>query len=148
MIVCVTENNIMEAAEIHAITWRAAHQGFCSEELIAQYTTANQKKYLESKMMEGEKHYMLVEQYPVGIVSVHGDLIENLYILPTEQHKGYGRKLLLFAIEHCEGCPRLLVLENNKKAQALYQKFGFKFTGKKEPFPGQVCELEMKKEQN
>lgn len=145
MIVRVTESNIMEAAEIHATTWRAAHQGFCSEELIAQHTTANQRKYLEDEMAEGEKHYMLVEQYPVGIVSVRGNLIENLYILPTEQHKGYGRKLLLFAIEHCEGVPRLLVLENNKKAQALYRKYGFEFTGEKEPFPGQVCELEMKK---
>ena len=117
MIVCVTESNLMEAAQIHAITWRAAHQGFCSEELIAQHTTANQKKYLESKMAESEKHYMLVEQHPVGIVSVLDDLIENLYILPAEQHTGYGRMLLLFAIEHCKGTPRLFVLENNKKAQ-------------------------------
>jgi len=96
-------------------------------------------------MAEGEKHYMLVKYRPVGIVSVHGNLIENLYILPAEQHKGYGHELLLFAIEHCEGIPRLLVLENNQKAQALYQKHGFQFTGRKFPFPGNVYELEMVK---
>ena len=33
---------------------------------------------------------MLVKHKPVGIVSVTGSLIEDLYIRPDEQNKGYG----------------------------------------------------------
>lgn len=147
MIVPVTQGKIAEAAEVYATTWRASHQGFCSEPMIAQYTIANAIKYLEDKISEGEKHYMLIEKHPVGIVSIQGDLIENLYILPAEQHKGYGNELLLYAINHCKKTPRLWVLENNKRAQSLYRKHGFLFTGRKKPFLRQVCELEMKQEQ-
>ena len=49
-------------------------------------------------MNSGSKCYMLVEDEPIGIVSVTGSLIEDLYILPQKQNKGYGTKLLQFAI--------------------------------------------------
>jgi len=34
--------------------------------------------------------YMLVEEKPIGVVSVTKGLIEDLYILPDMQNMGYG----------------------------------------------------------
>lgn len=46
-------------------------------------------------------------------------LIENLYILPDEQCKGYGTQLLEFAIQQCKGIPTLWILDINYIAYSL-----------------------------
>jgi GNAT superfamily N-acetyltransferase len=56
-------------------------------------------------------------------------LIEDLYVLPEKQNQGYGTELLRFAIDKCEGNPRLWILENNKGAERLYHRMGFVETG-------------------
>ena len=144
MIVKVSEENLLSAAEIHAEAWRDSHRTFCSEAFVNQHTAMNQKTYLENEMRNGKQLYMLVKDFPVGIVSIKDCLIETLYVLPAEQHKGYGTELLLFAMEQCKGTPCLWVLDNNKKAQSLYHRYGFHVTGKKRPLSEQLCELEMK----
>lgn len=88
---------------------------------------------------------MLVDRAPVGIVSLKENLIENLYILPREQGKGYGTELLLFAIGRCPGEPTLWILDNNEKAFRFYTKHGFEKTGKVNDITGSLSELEMKK---
>lgn len=87
---------------------------------------------------------MLIEGKPVGIVSVYNDLIENLYILPEEQHKGYGTKLFLFAVEQCQEVPFLWVLSNNQRAISLYNKYGFQKTGNVHALSEAIFEEEMK----
>ena len=72
---------------------------------------------------------MLVEDIPVGIISVTGSLIEDLYILPDKQNMGYGTTLLQFAIRKCNGTPTLWILENNDRAKKLYHRLGFRETG-------------------
>ena len=94
-------------------------------------------------MRGGMALYMLVKEYPVGVVSVKEDLIENLYVLPAEQNKGCGTELLLFAMAQCRGTPRLWILDNNDRARRFYQKHGFRLTGKANPLSEQLSELEM-----
>ena len=88
---------------------------------------------------------MLVARKPVGIVSLKENLIENLYILPREQGKGYGTALLLFAISRCVGEPTLWILDNNEKAFLFYTKHGFEKTGKVNYITDSLSEREMKK---
>ena len=97
---------------------------------MKQHTIEHQKVYLEKEMQNGKQLYMLVKEIPVGIVSIKDSLIENLYVLPTAQHKGYGTRLLLFAIRKCKGKPHLWAPDNNEKAQSLYRKYGFRVTRK------------------
>ena len=72
---------------------------------------------------------MLVEDQPVGVVSVTGNLIEDLYVIPALQNRGYGTQLLRFAMVRCEGIPTLWILENNENASRLYRRMGFAETG-------------------
>lgn len=143
MIVPVTQENLLSAAQVHAESWRDSHRAFCGEAFVEQHTAARQKLYLEQEMQSGKQLYLLVKEAPVGVVSIQDSLIENLYILPAQQHKGYGSELLLFAMQKCRGKPRLWVLDNNKRAQSLYSKYGFHLTGKRHPLSGQLSELEM-----
>ena len=143
MIVTVNEGNLQTAAEIYAESWQNSYRMLYSESFVMRHTSARQKVYLKKAMQSGKQLYMLVKESPVGIVSIKGCLIEDLYVLPAEQNKGYGTELLLFAMNKCHGSPYLWVLDNNEKAQSLYRKCGFHMTGKKRSFSNLLTEFEM-----
>ena len=139
----VTELNIAEAGRIHSESWRESHRSFCSEAFVEKHSPSAQADYIRREIADGKQVYMLVDESPVGIVSVHGALIENLYVLPSEQRKGYGTKLLRFAIQQCAGTPSLWILDNNEGAYRLYTRHGFKETGGKKRLNDQLSEIEL-----
>ena len=143
MIVSVTEENLLSAARIQAESWQESHRSFCSEAFVKAHTPQRQKALFQQEMQGGMALYMLVKEYPVGVVSVKEDLIENLYVLPAEQNKGCGTELLLFAMAQCRGTPRLWILDNNDRARQFYQKHGFHLTGNAHSLSEQLSELEM-----
>lgn len=143
MIVKVCEENLPSAAEIHSRSWKESHASFCSEEFLKLHSATHQEAYLRQEIRDGKQLYMMIREIPVGIVSVRDSLIENLYILPEQQNKGCGTELLLFAIAQCRENPRLWILDNNVRAQALYERHGFRLTGNKSPITEQLYELEM-----
>lgn len=142
MIVPVDETNIFQAAAIHSASWQDSHRSFCSPDFIALHTPEHQREYLRGKMDKGSKVYMLVKNRPVGVVSVTGSLIEDLYILPKMQNKGYGTELLQFAVSLCPDVPTLWILENNESAARLYRRMGFKETGNVNAITDRLAEIE------
>ena len=73
----VDEANITDAGRIHSESWKESHRSFCSAEFVEKHTPAAQADYLRREMNAGKSIYMLIDGYPVGIVSVHGNFIEN-----------------------------------------------------------------------
>lgn len=142
-IVKITENNISEAGKIHSESWKESHKSFCSEEFIARHTEEAQTEYIRSEIAKGKDFYMLVNHKPVGIVSLQNSLIENLYVLPTEQRKGYGTMLLQYALQQCNGVPSLWILSNNERAYAFYRKYGFVESGKRKQLRNDLFEIEL-----
>ena len=139
----ITEQNIVDAGRIHSESWKESHRSFCSVEFVEKHTPAAQADYLRREMATGKHIYILIDEYPVGIVSVHGNLIENLYVLPSEQRKGYGAQLLEFAIHKCQGTPKLWILNINEGAYRLYTEHGFKETGNRKQLNDNLYEMEL-----
>ena len=139
----VTEQNIADAGRIHSESWKESHRSFCSAEFVEKHTPTAQVEYLRREMNVGKSIYMLIDGYPVGIVSVYGSLIENLYVLPSEQRKGYGSQLLNYAIRQCSGTPSLWILNNNEGAYRLYSRNGFKKTGNRKQLNDTLYEVEL-----
>jgi len=145
MIQLVTENTIYQAAVIHSAAWQQSHRGFCTPEFVAIHTPERQMEYLQSVVNQGARLYMLsADGTPVGIVTVLDHLIENLYVLPEEQNKGYGTRLLRFAVEQCEGKAELWVLNNNLGARRLYERNGFAETGEVHHLSDTLSEIKMR----
>lgn len=142
MIIRVTEGTLPQAGAIHAEAWQASHRAFCAAEFVALHTAARQEEYLRGKMAAGAEVYMLIEGEPVGVVSVTGDLIEDLYVLPGKQNRGYGTRLLRYAMERCAGTPTLWILENNTDAERLYRRNGFAPTGRRNGITEKLNEIE------
>jgi GNAT superfamily N-acetyltransferase len=143
MIIAVDETNLLQAAEIYSISWKESHRSFCTPDFVEMHTPESQQVYMRNKMNCGSKFYMLVEDKPIGIVSIKECLIEDLYILPDRQSMGYGTKLLQFAVEQCTGIPTLWILENNTRAKRLYCKIGFQETGRIHAVTDGLDEIEL-----
>ena len=138
----VTDQTLPIAGAIHSAAWQASHRTFCSEDFVAKHTPQAQTEYLRREVAAGKVLYMLVDGEAKGIVTVHGSLIENLYVLPVAQRRGYGSALLRFAMERCNGTPTLWVLSNNP-ARKLYQGHGFAETGRRKQLNDTLYEIEM-----
>ena len=138
----VDETTLFQAATIHSISWKESHRAFCTIDFIEKHTPEHQRDYLYNKMSAGTRVYMLEDEEPVGIVSVTDNLIEDLYVLPEKQNKGYGTKLLLYALKQCKGIPTLWILENNVNAERLYRRMGFKKTGRRNSITDKIDEIE------
>lgn len=141
----ITNKTIMDAARIHSESWKESHRSFCSAEFVERHTVEAQAAYLRREQDAGKRVFMLIDDSPVGIVSVHGDLIENLYVLPSRQNQGYGTLLLRFAASQCSGVPRLWILNINEGARRLYERNGFRETGQRKQLNEHLYELEMRK---
>lgn len=142
MIVPVDMNNIEIAAFIHSFSWQESHRLFCSPDFISLHTPEHQRDYLQEKIAQGSKLFMLAESDPIGIVAITGSLIEDLYVFPCYQNRGYGTKLLQFAVSQCDDIPNLWILENNINAERLYRRNGFKPTGRENSHTGRLKEIE------
>jgi len=139
----VTPETIADAAFVHAEAWQASHRSFCTPAFVALHTPARQQAYLQGKIDAGTRVYLLTEEIPVGLVSVTGNLIEDLYILPAYQNRGYGTLLLHYAMERCDGTPTLWILENNTGAERLYRREGFLPTGGRNAITDGLDEIEL-----
>ena len=142
MILRVDASNIRDAARIHSESWQTSHRAFCQPDFVERHTPEHQQAYLQDKMDHGAAVYMLVSDQPAGIVSVTGSLIEDLYILPALQTRGYGTQLLRFAVSRCDGVPTLWILENNENAARLYRRLGFIETGRRHMITHGLDEIE------
>lgn len=140
----VTEANIPAAAEIHAESWRESHRSFCSPAFIEAHTIETQIDYIRKELSQGKVFYLLYSDSPKGIVSLLENRIENLYVHPSQQRKGYGTQLLHY-IEglYCDN-PTLWVLNNNHTAISFYRREGYEFTGNRRELRSDLAELEMK----
>ena len=105
----VSEENILQAAKIHAAAWRESHRSICSDAFIAAHTTERQTEYIRNAMSQGCSFYILTDKEPVAVVSVNCSLIADLYVHPAHQRKATGRSCLntpfrnVKRIRHC-GC--------------------------------------------
>ena len=142
MIIPVNDQNIAAAATIHSISWKESHRAFCTPDFIEIHSPERQLKYMRDKMNHGLQFFMLIDEDPVGVVSVMDSLIEDLYVLPEKQKMGYGTRLLQFAVSQCSGTPSLWILENNKNAERLYRRFGFTKSGRINAITDQLAEIE------
>ena len=141
----VNEDNVEAAARIHSISWQESHRSFCTEEFIAIHDVNHQKEYIEKKIADGTEFYMLMDGEPVAVVSITGSMIEDLYVLPEMQNKGYGSQLLGYVVSRIKKnglIPNLWILENNSGAERLYRRNGFIPSGNVNQITDKLDEIE------
>ncbi|WP_288318901.1 GNAT family N-acetyltransferase [Xylanibacter caecicola] len=111
------------------VIWEAAvrdSHDFLSEDDIAFFRREIPEKYLPALdvyAMQGAGGRLL------GFMSLSDGMTEMLFIDPRHKGKGYGRRLLDFAVME-RGIRRVDVNEQNPAALAFYRSRGFEVTGR------------------
>ena len=127
MIAELNENNLKDAAKVYMDSWKESHREICSSEFIAKHDINYMINFLEEKQKNGYLIFVCyISENPVGIIGINpaDEEICLLYVSPGEQGKGYGSKLLEFALSKCEN-PYIIVLDTNINAIDFYTKRGF-----------------------
>ena len=113
-------------------------------------TRGGRQNNLLEGMRRGKQVWLLIDPEPAGLISLtetaEGSLIEDLYVLPQSERRGYGGALLKAAIAQARGPVYLWILNNNTKALDYYQKRGFELSGREKPLSRSLSELEMRRE--
>lgn len=90
--------------------------------------------YTREEMIKKQSNVfiMLKNKEMIGSVEVHENVIDHLFVNEKYQNKGYGKKLLFFAINRLQQARikqiTLFVADLNNKAIRLYLNNGFKCT--------------------
>ena len=85
----------------------------------------------DSFFREGmENVYLLIKSGElIGSVALKGSEIDDLIVAPEHQNKGFGKQILLWALENIRSEKIILhVAQWNQKAISLYEKNGFEIT--------------------
>lgn len=139
---CRSEEDFRTAGTVLSEAWRASHS-FCGPDFLARHTPEERTEYLKAESQQGKRVFTIENGGKVlGLVSLCGSEIGDLYVLPEAQGLGYGRLLLDFAVRQAPEPPTLWLLENNTVAQRFYEDAGFTFTGR-ENRSGKLAEREM-----
>ena len=96
---------------------------------IKPYDFIQDDSFFDSGM---DEVYLLVEDHEIiGSVALKSNEIDDLIVNPKYQGQGYGKQILLWALEHMNSERIILhVADWNKRAINMYKKYGFEITGK------------------
>jgi ribosomal protein S18 acetylase RimI-like enzyme len=134
MIRPMTSKDIEHVQRIVRDTWRETYYGIIPEELQTNFLEhAYSDMMLKMRM---EKTAMLIaecEGVPIGFANItkvdeDGDAeLTAMYILPTHQHSGYGKKLFHNALSTLKSASQVFVYVDgkNESGRAFYEKQGF-----------------------
>ena len=81
---------------------------------------------IRADIASGKVYLLFEEGKAVGTVTVSGNGINRLFVLPKCQHRGYGRALLDFAEAKIAKQSDEIVLDASFSAKAIYIKRGYK----------------------
>ncbi len=87
------------------------------------------KEMLPSIMKQVTLYTFIVDNQVAGFLGVSSEEIEMLFIDPLYMRKGFGKALLLFALNRLK-LKKVSVNEENKQALDFYKQIGFQFTGR------------------
>ena len=107
---------------------RSTHH-FLTEENIQFYKPLVRNQYfqaVELYIIRNEKEEI------AAFMGLSDELIEMLFVRPDQQGKGYGKRLMEYAV-HQKHIHKVDVNEQNGQACRFYQHMGFQVMGK--PFP-------------
>lgn len=132
-----TIDDVQDISRIHALSWKFAYKGIIPQAFLDEL----KEDHWESAFVDWIKDNVLTAQIlfendkPIGCVAYGksrdealpdwGEIV-SLYLLPEYFGKGYGNKLLDFALsdlkEYGYESIYLWVLKDNRRARSFYEK--------------------------
>lgn len=130
----LTEELSDELTRIWEEAVRSSHH-FLTEDDIRFYRQRMRGMYLPAVDL-----YVIRDTHIAAFMGLSDDMVEMLFVLPSEKGKGYGSALLRYAL-HERHIHKIDVNEDNAEAYRFYLNRGYRVTGRDDtdadgrPFP-------------
>lgn len=121
-ITCLTDDIKDELIEVWEKSVRSSHH-FLTEEDICFYRIRLQEVYLQAVEL-----YVIRNTRIVAFMGLSEDMVEMLFVLPSEKGKGYGTALLNYAL-HQKHIHKIDVNKDNQEAYTFYLNRGYEVVG-------------------
>lgn len=119
----LTGNIKDELIEVWEKSVRSSHH-FLAEEDICFY-----RKRLREVYLQAVELYVIRNTRIVAFMGLSDDMVEMLFVLPSEKCKGYGTALLNYAL-HRKRIRKIDVNEDNQEAYTFYLSRGYEVVGR------------------
>lgn len=133
-ITVLTEELSDELTRVWEEAVRSSHH-FLTEDDIRFYHQRMRGMYLPAVDL-----YVIRDTHIAAFMGLSDDMVEMLFVLPSEKGKGYGSALLRYAL-HERHIHKIDVNEDNAEAYRFYLNRGYRVTGRDDtdadgrPFP-------------
>lgn len=133
-ITVLTEELSDELTRVWEEAVRSSHH-FLTEDDIRFYRQRMRGMYLPAVDL-----YVIRDTHIAAFMGLSDDMVEMLFVLPSEKGKGYGSALLRYAL-HERHIHKIDVNEDNAEAYHFYLNRGYRVTGRDDtdadgrPFP-------------
>ena len=122
-ITVLTEELSDELTRVWEEAVRSSHH-FLTEDDIRFYRQRMRSMYLPAVDL-----YVIRDTHIAAFMGLSDDMVEMLFVLPSEKGKGYGSALLRYALYE-RHIHKIDVNENNAEAYRFYLNRGYRVTGR------------------
>lgn len=119
----LTDSIKEELIEVWEKSVRSSHH-FLTEDDICYYRIRLKEVYLQAVAL-----YVIRSSRIIAFMGLSSDMVEMLFVLPSEKGKGHGIALLEFAL-HDKHIHKIDVNEDNHEAFSFYKNRGYKVVGR------------------
>lgn len=120
---CLTDALKEKLIKVWENSARSSHH-FLSEEDLTYYRSRIMDTYFHAVEL-----YVIRQPHIVAFMGLSDEMVEMLFVLPSEKGKGYGSSLLDFALTK-KHIRKIDVNEQNSEAYQFYLRRGYKVAGK------------------
>ena len=127
-IIRAVPENFPEVKQITQATIRAVYPRYYPAGAVEFFCRHHSDERISSDIAAGKVYLIGEGACFSGTVTISGNGISRLFVLPQEQHKGYGRALLDFAEQAVLARYGAVVVDASLPAKPIYRKRGYRET--------------------
>ena len=120
------ENDFDAVKEITQKTIKEIYPKYYPEGAVRYFLDHHSDEKIGEDIKKGCVYLLESEGVAAGTVTVAGNGINRLFVLPLYQHKGYGRALMDYAEQKIASSYDAVVIDASLPAKSIYLKRGYK----------------------
>ncbi len=125
MITQAKQNDLQTVFEIVQTTISEIYPHYYPAGAVRFFQEHHCASHIESNISDGIVYLMLYDGIAVGTVTIAGNEINRLFVLPKFQGRGFGTQLMAFAERMIAQQYSSAELSSSFSAQEMYQKLGY-----------------------
>lgn len=119
-------NDFEVVRDITQTTIRSVYPKYYPQGAVEFFSAHHSDEKIMEDIKKGCVYLLEAEGVAAGTVTVAGNEINRLFVLPSYQHKGYGRALMDFAEQKIASAYDEVILDASLPAKSIYLKRGYK----------------------